>query len=287
MSIAVSAATGNLGKIIVDILHGKGQPFVALARDPSKVREGVEARKFDYESDVATLAASLAGVKTLIFISSGDYKGDRLLQHRNTVDAAKQAGVTTILYTSMLFAPTTEISVGPDHSTTEEYIAASGLKHAFLRNGLYLDIWTEQLATITKTGALLNAKNGAKVSPAPRRDFAEAAVNAAVLANEGRPLKVVYELGGEAITMEELADEISLHSGKAVKSIFMPVEELGKLYLGFGLHPRVVEVATTTESASAKGGMYVETTDLVELLGHPPYNWKQYVKEAVAALPSA
>ncbi|KAI9345852.1 NAD(P)H--quinone oxidoreductase [Zopfochytrium polystomum] len=288
MSIAVSAATSQLGKIIVDILHEKNLSFVALVRDPSKVRAGVETRKFDYNSDAATLAASLTGVKTLILISSGDVIGDRVLQHKNAVDAAKQAGVTTVVYTSLLHAPTSEIAIAGDHKTTEEYIAAApGLKHVFLRNGWYLENWTGKLDTFLKSGALLNSLFGAKVSPATRRDYAEAAVAAAVLATEGKPVKAVYELGGEAITLEDLTAEISVHAGKEIKSVVVPVDELRKQFAGFGLPPKFVEIIASTDAAAAKGGLYVEPTDLIELIGRQPDNWKQHVKEVVAALPSA
>ncbi|KAI9335857.1 NAD(P)H:quinone oxidoreductase [Zopfochytrium polystomum] len=287
MSFAVSAATGNLGKIVVDIFADKKLPVIALARDPTKVRAGVEARKFDYSSDVATLAAALAGVKTFILISSGDIHADRFLQHKNAVDAAKQAGVTTILYTSLVRAPTSELSLAAAHKATEEYIAASGLNHVFLRNGWYLENWTGQLGVHLQYGQILNATHGAKVSPATRGDYAAAAVAAAVLASEGKPVKEAYELGGEAITLEDLTAEISLHAGKPCKSADVPVEEFHKQFLGFGLPPVIVDMLASSEAAAAKGGLYVETTDLVELIGRQPYSWKLHVKEAVAALPSA
>ncbi|KAI9345880.1 nmra family protein [Zopfochytrium polystomum] len=234
MSIAVSAATGNLGKLVVDLLADKKLPVVALARDPSKVRAGIEARRFDYNSDVGSLAAALAGVKTLILISSGDIFGDRFLQHKNAVDAAKAASVNAILYTSALRAPNVELTLAEEHKATEEYIAGSGLKHIFLRNGWYLDNWTGRVDQFILQGKILNAVGGAQVSAATRADYAEAAVAAALLAHEGKLAKTAYELCGEAITLEELAAEISLRAGKTVKSEVVSEEELRRQLKGRG-----------------------------------------------------
>ncbi|KAI9345851.1 NAD(P)H:quinone oxidoreductase [Zopfochytrium polystomum] len=289
MSIAVSAASSKLGKLVLDAFADKKVPVVALARDPSKVHAaaGVETRKFDYSSDVATLASALAGVKTLILISSGDIFADRALQHKNAVDAAQRAGVSTVVYTSLLRAPTSELSLAAAHKATEAHIAASGLKHVFLRNGWYLENWTGHAAQYIQHGKVLNAIGGAKVSPATRGDYAAAAVAAALLAHEGKPVKNVYELGGETITLEELVAEIALRAGKPVSAVAVPEEELRKTLSGFGLPQPAVDLMASSDVGASKGGLLVETTDLVSLIGRQPYSWKQHVKEVVAALPSA
>ncbi|KAI9366694.1 hypothetical protein DFJ73DRAFT_805153 [Zopfochytrium polystomum] len=271
MSIAVSASTGGLGKIIVDLFVQKNVPFVALARDTSKVPHGVEARRFDYNSDVPTLAAALQGVQTLIFISSNEFH-DRLRQHRAVVDAAKLAGVRTVLYTSILRAPTTELGTAGNHKATEEYIAASGLQHVFLRNGWYLENWTELLKTILADGAIVNAIAGGKVSPATRLDYAEATVAAALQAASGQPVKPAYELGGEAVTLDDLAAEISVHAGRSVVSAVVAKDVYAKHLEGLGLAPPAAAVFAQCDKA-----------DLVELLGHEPCSWKRHVEEAVKA----
>ncbi|KAI9350508.1 hypothetical protein DFJ73DRAFT_832436 [Zopfochytrium polystomum] len=78
----------------------KKVPVIALVRDPTKVPAGVEARKFNYRSDVASLVPAFAGVKTFILISSNDFN-NRFGQHKAAIETAKQAGVTTVLYTSL------------------------------------------------------------------------------------------------------------------------------------------------------------------------------------------
>ena len=105
MTIAVTAATGQLGRLVVARLKAKrpAAEIVALARHPAKAADlGVAVREADY-SKPETLAKALAGVDTLLLISSSEI-GQRAAQHRNVIEAAKKAGVKRIVYTSLLRA---------------------------------------------------------------------------------------------------------------------------------------------------------------------------------------
>ena len=51
MTIGVTGATGQLGRLVIESLKRKstGEPIVALVRSPEKASDlGVEARAFDY-----------------------------------------------------------------------------------------------------------------------------------------------------------------------------------------------------------------------------------------------
>jgi uncharacterized protein YbjT (DUF2867 family) len=63
-----------------------------------------------------------------------------------------------------------------------------------LRNGWYLENYTDQLPQITEHGALLGSARDGRVSGASRRDYAAAA--SAVLTQDGHT-GATYELGGE------------------------------------------------------------------------------------------
>jgi NAD(P)H dehydrogenase (quinone) len=119
MTIAVTGATGHLGRLVIKSLKEKaaGEPIVALVRSPEKAGDlGVEARAFDYARP-DTLAPALAAVDTLLLISSSEV-GQREAQHRNVIEAAKAAGVKRIVYTSILHADRTPISLGEGHRAT-------------------------------------------------------------------------------------------------------------------------------------------------------------------------
>ena len=105
MTILVTAASGQLGPLVIDALLARGaQPadLVASARDTSKLADvaarGIRTVELDY-SRPDTIAAALDGVDTVLLIS-GSEPGSRLAGHRNVIDAAKAAGVTKLVYTS-------------------------------------------------------------------------------------------------------------------------------------------------------------------------------------------
>jgi NAD(P)H dehydrogenase (quinone) len=94
MKIGITAATGQLGKLVVESLKQKvaSENIVVLVRTPEKASDlGVEAKAFDY-SNKATQAEALKGIDTLLLIS-GSEVGQREVQHANVIASAKEAGV--------------------------------------------------------------------------------------------------------------------------------------------------------------------------------------------------
>src|ERR1051326_1621644 len=72
MIIAITGATGHLGRLVINQLKAKvpATNIIALARTASKAADlGVAIREADY-SKPETLDQALAGVDTLLFISS-------------------------------------------------------------------------------------------------------------------------------------------------------------------------------------------------------------------------
>ena len=80
--------------------------------------------------------------------------GQRFDNHRHAIDAARDAGVSQIVYTSILNASTARMRLAEEHRRTEEYLRDSGLPFVILRNGWYLENYTDQLATIGQYHAL-------------------------------------------------------------------------------------------------------------------------------------
>src|SRR5215216_1963954 len=113
MTIAVTGATGQLGRLVIAQLKKQlsAADIIALARSPDQATDlGVTVREADYDSR-ETLAPALAGVDTLLLIS-GPVPGVRVAQHRNVIDAAKQAGDRRVVYTSALHADTSPPTTG-------------------------------------------------------------------------------------------------------------------------------------------------------------------------------
>ena len=164
MTIAVTAATGQLGRLVVAKLKAKrpASEIVALARHPAKAADlGVAVREADY-SKPETLAKALAGVDTLLLISSSEI-GQRVAQHRNVIEAAKKAGVKRIVYTSLLRADSTPLSLGEEHRATEADLKASGVPFTILRNGWYTENYTGAIGGALAGGAYVGTSGEGKI----------------------------------------------------------------------------------------------------------------------------
>ena len=110
--IGVTGATGQLGRLVINGLKARvpASDIAALARTPAKAKNlGVTVREADYGKP-ETLDRALAGIDTLLLISSNEI-GRRATQHRNVIEAAKKAGVKWVVYTSLLHADRSPLSL--------------------------------------------------------------------------------------------------------------------------------------------------------------------------------
>lgn len=268
MKIGVTGATGQLGRIVVEKLKQKvaAESIVALVRTPEKASGlGVEARVFDYTRP-ESLGAALQGIDKLLLISSNEI-GQRLPQHKAVIEAAKQAGVKLLVYTSILHANTSSLGLAGEHLSTEAVIKASGLVYTILRNGWYTENYTGSAKGAIGAGAFIGCAGNGKISSAARLDFAEAA--AVVLAGEGHENKI-YELAGdEAYTLTDLAAEISLQSGKTIPYNNLTETQYADILKSFGLPEGIAEMLADSDIGASKGGLYDDSHVLSTLIGRP------------------
>ena len=281
--ITVTAATGQLGRLVVADLLDRGVPageITAAVRTPSKAADladrGVRVVEADYDRP-ETLVPAFTGTDRLLLIS-GSETGRRIPQHRNAVDAARAANVGLIVYTSIYKASDSSLKLAAEHAVTEDAIRASGLPFVFLRNGWYLENYTGQVAQTVSNGAVLGAAGDGRVSAATRADFAAAA--AAVLVD---PVAgSIYELGGdEAFTMSELADEISSQSGTTVVYRNLPEAEYARTLAGFGIPGPFAEILADSDRGISVGDLQVDTGDLRRLIGRPTTSLADAVASAL------
>ncbi|NDL55810.1 SDR family oxidoreductase [Phytoactinopolyspora mesophila] len=284
--ITVTAATGQLGRLVVDALLDRGVPadrIVAAVRNPGKAADlaerGVHVREADYTKP-ETLTSAFAGTDKLLLISSSEV-GQRLDQHTNVVKAAQVAGVSLIAYTSILNADTTGVGLAAEHKATEAVIRDSGLPNVFLRNGWYMENYTENLAPALEFGTLLGAASGGRISGATRADFAAAA--ASVLTSDGHA-GMVYELGGDTpFTMAELAATVTAQSGKQVTYQDLSAVDYTKALVAAGLPEPVADMLADNDLAVARGELFIDSRDLSTLIGRPTTPLTDAVTEALRA----
>lgn len=270
--IALTGATGQLGRLVIEHLLAAGTPaadIVAVVRNPDKAADlaagGVTIRVADYD-EPERLSAALTGVDRLLLIS-GSEPGKRLPQHHNVLEAARAAGVSLLAYTSILKADTTGSSLAPEHKATEAEIRASGLPFTVLRNSWYLENFAADLPGTLDRGSFVGSSGDGKVSYATRSDYAAAA--ATVLTGSGHENKT-YELGGDpALTMDDVAAAMAEAGGRPVAYLDLTPEAHAAALSAAGLPSAVVDLLLNIDRSNRTGETFTDSGDLTRLLGRP------------------
>lgn len=280
----VTAASGHLGRLAVHALIARGvaaTDVVATARDLDSIADlaglGVETRRADY-TDPASLKDAFTGVDRILFVSSSAV-GERVPQHTNVVDAARDAGVELIAYTSVTKADTSQMILAGEHLETERLLAASGLPTVLLRNSWYLENYTDQLATALEHGAVLGSAGAGRVSAATRADYAAAAAAAIVADDQGGR---VHELGGDvAFTLEEYAAALAAESGRDVTYADLPAADYTAALVGAGVPEQFAAVLADSDLGIARGDLLTESGDLSRLIGRPTTTPTEAIRAAL------
>ncbi|QDT32908.1 SDR family oxidoreductase [Thalassoglobus polymorphus] len=224
--IAVTAASGQLGSEIVkatcEIVDKHS--VIGLARTPGKADSlEVEIRPGNYDSP-SELESSLQGIDTLLLVSGMDAPEKRITQHRNVIEAAKKAGVSKIVYTSVQGAAekTAFSPIVQSNRQTEEDIRNSGLLWSIGRNGIYIEPDIEYIEKYKERGEIANCAGDGKCGYTTRPELAYAYAR---MLTESKHDGQTYNLHGEAITQQQLADYMNDAFGTHLTYRDMSVEE--------------------------------------------------------------
>lgn len=270
----LTGVTGRLGSSILSALLEKvpAADITVGVRNLDKSAHfenlGVSVRHADY-TQLDTLSSALEGIDKLMLVS-GAPGGEvsRTVQHRNVIDAAKQANVSFIAYTSLTEADQRKTFLADDHSATEEFLISSGIKHSILRNNWYLE---NQLDIIKKAASgekFVNPVGDAKIGWALIREYGEAAANILTMPSS----KAMYELGGQPHTYAELADAIA----KVVGYDITVINQESKL----SDEPDVWEkIEWQMQHDISQGVLTFHTNDLADILGREPVDLQSAVAE--------
>jgi len=223
---------------------------------------------------------ALKGVEALLLISSNEI-GQRAVQHANVINSAKQAGVKWIVYTSLLHADTSTLSLAGEHLETEKVLIESGIPYTILRNGWYTENYTGSIPGAIAGGAFLGSADNGKISSASRADFAEAA--AVVLTSSGHQGKT-YELAGdEAYTLAELAAELSSQTGKNIPYKNLPEAEYAEILKSFGVPEGFAHAIAGWDVSVSKGDLFEDSLQLSKLIGRTTTPLSKTIADALVA----
>jgi NAD(P)H dehydrogenase (quinone) len=278
--IAVTGATGHLGRLVVTGLLDAGVPageVVAVVRTPDKAADlaarGVDVRQAAY-TEPAALEAALKGVDRLLLVS-GNEVGRRVEQHANVLQAAQAAGVALVVYTSAPKADDTPLPIAPEHTATERLIADSGLPAVVLRNNWYLENYDQPITQAAETGEIVGSAGDGRIAAATRADLAAATVAVLTAAS---PEPGIVELGGdEAWTMSDLAAAVAAETGREVTYRLLSAEEHVATLVAAGLPEGTAQFVAGLDQAIAQGALDTGSRALSGLTGRPTTTLAEHV----------
>lgn len=274
--IAVTGSTGALGGRVARRLADAGLAQRLVVRDVGRAPRlpGAEVAIAAGYHDHAGMVTALRGASTL-FLVSGRESPDRVAEHRSAIDAAAEAGVGHVVYTSFLGAAhDATFTLARHHAATEDHLRASGMAFTVLRNTMYLDFVPFFAST---DGVIAGPAGDGRVAYVAREDVADVA--AAVLADPAAHAGEVLDVtGDERLTLAEAAAVLTEETGREVRYEDETREQAYASRAHFGAPEYEVEGWVTSYEAVAAGELDA-TSDVVErLAGHPPLRLREFLR---------
>lgn len=232
--LVLTSCNGNLGSRVLNSLLDLNlipvSELVISSSNPDKVsarakNAGIEVRKGDFTS-AESLTSSFKGADTLFLVSFPSPAVDRWLHHKNAIDAAKSAGIRTIIYTSLMFGGDTGMQsvagVQQAHIKTIDYLSQSGLQYVVIREGIYAESWwlyagyqPKQFSKADKSGLSFVIPNDGPVAWVTWDDLGEG--TAKILADYQRYIGQTLRLTGpRATTIKDVAKLVERYTERKV-----------------------------------------------------------------------
>ena len=276
-TMLVTGASGHLGGAIVrhllDSLRVPAERLIVTTRNPDALADlasrGVTVRSADFDQP-DTLAAAFTGADRLLLVSTDALMepGKRLTQHRAAVQAAIEAGVKHVVYTSLPSTDTSRVSFAPDHWGTEQALSASSLGWTVLRNAWYFENLAYSLPGALASGEWATSAGDGRIAYIARDDLARAA--AVALASDDATNRVLTLTGTQAYTARDIAARVSTLTGKLLSVVdITPAQQVEGLR-AHRLPPVLADVFASFDVATAAGDLGEVTDDYAQLTGQSP-----------------
>ena len=274
--LGITGSTGRLGGRIARRLAAAGVPQRLLVRDPARAPQLPASTVAAASDDDATAERNaLPGLSTDLMVSGAEHP-DRVGQHRTFVDAAVDAGVEQIVYTSFFGASADcTFTLGRDHWATEEHIRSRGTAFTFLRDNFYLDFLP---LTVGEDGVIRGPAGTGRVSAVARADVARVA--AAVLLDPESHRAATYDLTGpESLSLNEAAVIIGEATGREVTFHDETLDEAYESRKRWEAPDWQYDAWVSTYAAIAAGEVEGVTGDVRRVTGQAPIGLRELLAQ--------
>jgi NAD(P)H dehydrogenase (quinone) len=282
MKINIMAATSRLGQRIIDELLKSGVPsdrIIASVRDLKKAQfladKGIALRLADYENK-QTLLEAFKDTDVLLLIPTLAHVEDRIRQHYNAIQAAKQTQVQRVVFAGFMTASVdSKFAVAPFMLYAESKLRVSGLDWTIVRNGRYLEEVSMSVPEMLETGVWEVPINKGHIAYISRDDLAR---GIAVVCMDERHSHKTYTLTGlKAYGMEELTETIRKITGKSIEYRPISIEEWIQRSLEKGMEEEWAELIASLYRAIENGEFELVTNHVEELTGRRPESAESFI----------
>jgi NAD(P)H dehydrogenase (quinone) len=284
------------------IAQGRAEDLVLMTRRPEKLAhrtaQGCTVRYGDYDKP-ETLAPAFAGAEKLLLIS-GTRVGARVVQHKAAIDAAVDAGVSHILYTSFIGIddPANPAEVRHDHIETERLIRASGMAWTMLRDAHYADAMILMAGPgVMQTGKWFSNSGEGYEAMVWREDCVDCAV--AVLTGAGHEGQIYNITGPDRQSFAEVTSLMAEITG--VPLDYVPLDDAAQyaMFDAMGIPRRPVDdqevngIPWNSDDmvsfgrAIREGFLDICTQDVERLTGRPARSVRRMIEENAEMLRAA
>jgi uncharacterized protein YbjT (DUF2867 family) len=218
--ILVTGGTGTLGGHVVPLLREAGCDVRILSRHHREPGDGTEHFACDLLAGEG-IDPAVAGVETVLHLAGGTKGDDTATQ--NLVRAAARAGVTHLVYISVIGANTMPPGWFKMKLAAERAVTDSGIPWTMLRAAQFHDL---VLKIAEKMGPMpvIPAPGGLRFQPVDSREVAARLVELAL----GRPAGRVPDLAGPTVyPIKDLVGGYLRARGK--RRMMMPIRMPGKV----------------------------------------------------------
>lgn len=224
-TVLVTGGTGTLGRLVVPRLLDAGCRVRILSRAAQPAQAGVEAVLGDVETG-SGVDAAVAGVDTVLHLA-GSQKNDGL-KARTLAEAAKRAGVTHLVFISVVGADRVPVTSTIDRMQfgyfsekreAELAVMGSGIPWTTLRATQFHELGLLTLRLLSK-GPIAFVFGGIRFQPIAAAEVAERMAQLTI----GGPAGLVPDLGGpQAIGMDALMRSYLASVGRRRPVLAIPV----------------------------------------------------------------
>jgi uncharacterized protein YbjT (DUF2867 family) len=169
-SVLVTGATGTLGHRVVPEGADAGHKVRALSRRAHLGYTGVHWEQGDLLTGEG-LDVALDGIEVVVHCATQGTRGKDVVSANNLIDAARRAGVSNIIYVSIVGIDRIPLPYYKAKLRVEEALAASGLGHTVVRVAQFHDL-IAMMFSVQRFSPMLFAIRGVRFQPIDTRDVA-------------------------------------------------------------------------------------------------------------------